>query len=67
VITLVVLAAYAGSRSLGALSSVVTRGSVGVGRGFLALVVLFAFLFGLIVLGGHLRASWQRRRRDKSR
>jgi hypothetical protein len=67
VITLVVLAAPTGSRSFDALGPVVTRGSFGVGRGFLALVVLFAFMFGLIVLGGHLRASWQRRRRDKSR
>jgi hypothetical protein len=37
----------------------------GVGRGFAVLVVIFASLLGLMVLGGHLRASAQRRRNQK--
>jgi hypothetical protein len=37
----------------------------GVGRGFAVLVVIFASLFGIMVLGGHLRGSSQRRRSQK--
>jgi hypothetical protein len=37
----------------------------GVGRGFAVLVVIFASMFGLMVLGGHLRASSQRKRSQK--
>ena len=61
---LVALAAYPAPRAVGALGAVVTAASFGVGRGFAALVAVFAFLFGLMVLGGHLRASRQRKRRD---
>ncbi|MHB8185369.1 MAG: hypothetical protein ACYDDU_04645 [Dermatophilaceae bacterium] len=64
---LVALAAYPAPRAVGALGAVVTSASFGVGRGFAALVAVFAFLFGLMVLGGHLRASRQRKRRDKRR
>jgi len=45
----------------------VTSASFGVGRGFAVLVATFASMFALTVLGGHLRASWQRKRRDKRR
>ena len=64
---LVVLAAHAVPRDVDALGPVVTSASVGVGRGFAALVAVFAFMFGLMLLGGHLRASRQRKRRDKQR
>jgi hypothetical protein len=34
----------------------------GVGRGFAVLVVIFASMFALMVLGGHLQASSKRKR-----
>ena len=64
---LVFWAAPAVPRTVDAAGPVVASASFGVGRGFLALLALFAFMFGLMVLGGHLRASWQRRRGDNRR
>jgi hypothetical protein len=43
----------------------VTSTSFGVGRAFAVLVALFAMMFALMVLGGHLRASRQRRRNGR--
>jgi hypothetical protein len=37
----------------------------GVGRGFAVLVVIFALMFGVMVLGGHLRAASRRKRSQK--
>jgi hypothetical protein len=41
--------------------------SFGVGRGFAVLVAIFTLIFALMVLGGHLRASWLRKRRTRAR
>ena len=41
-----------------------TRG-FGVGRGFAVLVVIFALMFAVMVLGGHLRAASRRKRSQK--
>jgi len=43
------------------------RSSIGVGRGFAVLVGVFALMLALTILGGHLRASWRRRRENKHR
>ena len=63
----VALAAHTAPRTVEVLGPAVVFASFGVGRGFAALVVLFAFMFGMMVLGGHVRASRQRKRRDKRR
>jgi hypothetical protein len=52
------------SAAMGA-ATVVPPKSFGVGRGFAVLVVIFALMLAAMVLGGHLRASWQRRRTAK--
>jgi hypothetical protein len=63
---LVTLAAHTAPQTVDVRGPAVAFASFGVGRGFAALVVLFAFMFGMMVLGGHLRASRQRKRRDQA-
>jgi hypothetical protein len=63
VISVVTLAADTAPRTVDIRGPAVAFASFGVARGFAALVVLFAFMFGMMVLGGHLRASRQRKRR----
>jgi hypothetical protein len=53
------------SHTMDAHTALVATKSFGVGRGFAVLVAIFALMLGLVVLGGHLRASWQRTRTDK--
>jgi len=50
---------------MGAHDALVTKKSFWVGRGFAVLVAIFALSFALMVLGGHLRASRQRKRREE--
>lgn len=58
-------AATSTSAAIGAATTVVSPKSFGVGRGFAVLVVIFSLMLAAMVLGGHLRASWQRRRTAK--
>lgn len=46
-------------------SLVATTKAFGVGRGFAVLVVIFASMLALMILGGHLRASRQRKAKEK--
>lgn len=64
---LVALAAHASARPVDTLGPLLSATSFGVGRAFAVLVALFASMLALMVLGGHLRASRQRKRRDRSR
>jgi hypothetical protein len=58
-------AATAASLTPDAYTGLFAAKAFGVGRGFALLVVIFASMFALTVLGGHLRASWQRKGRNK--
>jgi hypothetical protein len=46
-------------------TAILATKSFGVGRGFAVLVVIFASSLALMILGGHLRASWQRKRTER--
>jgi hypothetical protein len=50
-----------------AFDSMAPHSSFGVGRGFAVLVGVFAVMLALTILGGHLRASWRRKRGDNRR
>jgi hypothetical protein len=45
-----------------AFDSIAPHSSFGIGRGFAAMVGIFAVMLALTILGGHLRASWRRKR-----
>ena len=62
---LVAMATATYLHAMGAHDALVTKKSFGVGRGFAVLVAIFALSFALMVLGGHLRASRQRKRRQE--
>jgi predicted permease len=57
--------ATSASHTPDAYNALVAAKAFGVGRAFAVLVVIFASMFALMVLGGYLRASWQRKRTDK--
>jgi hypothetical protein len=61
---LMALAAHASSRTVDVVRPMVASAPFGVGRAFAVLVAVFASMLGLTVLGGHIRASGQRKRRD---
>jgi hypothetical protein len=65
VLTPLLTVATSASHTMDAHIALVATKSFGVGRGFAVLVTVFALMLGLTVLGGHLRASWQRKRTDK--
>lgn len=50
-----------------AFDSIAPHSSLGVGRGFVVLAGVFAVMLALMVLGGHLRASWRRKRAEGRR
>ena len=64
---LVASAAHTSPPMLDPLGLIVSSASFGVGRGFAVLVAIFTSMFALTVFAGHLRASQQRKRRDKRR
>jgi hypothetical protein len=57
--------ATSASHTQDAYTGLLAAKAFGVGRGFAVLVVVFAAMFALTVLGGHLRASRQRKRTSK--
>jgi len=65
VLTPLLTVAPSASHTMDAHIALVATKSFGVGRGFAVLVTVFALTLGLTILGGHLRASWQRKRTDK--
>ena len=50
-----------------AFDSTAPHSSFGIGRSFAVLVGVFAVMLALTILGGHLRASWRRKRKDSPR
>jgi hypothetical protein len=67
VLTPLMAVATSPSHTLDSYGSLLATKSFGVGRGFAVLVAIFTLMLALMVLGGHLRASWQRKRKDKGR
>jgi hypothetical protein len=65
VLTTLMAVAPSSLHAMDAPTAMLATKAFGVGRGFAVLVVIFASLLGLMVLGGHLRASAQRRRNQK--
>jgi hypothetical protein len=53
------------SRTVDAFGALFVAKAFGVGRSFVVLVVIFAVILGLMILGGHLRASRQHKGKDK--
>ena len=47
-----------------AFDSIAPHSSFGIGRAFAVLVAVFTVMLALTILGGHLRASWRRKRGD---
>jgi hypothetical protein len=45
-----------------AFDSIAPHSSFGIGRSFAVLVGVFAVMLALMILGGHLRAAWRRKR-----
>ncbi len=64
-LTTLMAVATSSSDTMAAPTALFATKAFGVGRGFAVLVVIFASMFGLMVLGGHLRASSQRKRSQK--
>jgi hypothetical protein len=62
---LLAVAAPACLNTLNIQGALTTPKAFGVGRAFAVLVAIFTLMFALMVLGGHLRASRQRRRKNK--
>jgi len=65
VLTTLMAVAPSSFHTMDAPTAIFATKAFGVGRGFAVLVVIFASAFGLMVLGGHLRGSAQRRRSQK--
>jgi hypothetical protein len=53
------------SRTVDAFGALFVTKAFGVGRSFAVLVVIFALVLGVMILGGHLRASRQRKSKDE--
>ena len=53
------------SRTVDAFGALFVTKAFGVGRSFAVLVVIFAVILGLMILGGHLRASRQHKGKDQ--
>ena len=53
------------THTMGTFGGLIATKAFGVGRTFAVLVVIFALMLGLMILGGHLRASRQRKSKGK--
>jgi hypothetical protein len=67
VMILLMSVATASSHAPDADTALFVAKAFGAGRGFAVLVAVFALMFALMVLGGHLYASRQRRRKNEQR
>jgi Na+/pantothenate symporter len=65
VLTTLKAVAISSSATMDAPAAMLAAKGFGVGHGFAVLVGIFAVMFALMVLGGHLRAASQRRRSQK--